>query len=713
MSARTRATISLVLAITGAVLALVGGTLLYARQEIFEADGFADNSVKAIGNEQVRKALAEPITAQAIDRGPDVLINARPLLASAVEGALDSQPFRAAFRHGARKLHRAVFDKDREQIALTIGDANVLVADAVSSLSPKTGEKIPRDLGDRLVRVTDSGPLLAAVRASDRVRFLGIVLPILSVLCLAGAVAISTDRRRAVLNASIAMAAAAVIGFIALLIGRGMVLSQFEDDTVHDAVEATWNAFLGRLGSWMLFGGILSIVVAAAAAMARERDPIAPAKRVWGAISTPATRLGRGSRAVAIGAIGLLLVLEPGAALRIAAVFLGAYALFFAACELLGLIAPPEGESRGSLPSTRVAVAVAASMVLLVVGVVVLTSGGEDGRAVARPPGPVTACNGYAELCDLPLNEVAFPAAHNAMSSAEQRGWYQPNQRYAIERQLNDGVRALLIDSYYGIREPDGRVFTDFKLGERTKVVETVREQLGEDAAAAFQRLAGGATQGKGSKEELFFCHIVCELGAINMVKTLERVREFLDEHPDEFVALFIEDRVSPADTAAAFERSGLLRYAYVHKPGDPFPTLRELIESDRRLFVMAEEDSGAGTIPWYHQGFDLAMETPYTFHTSAELAAAASCVPNRGGTGKPLFQLNNWVEKLPRSPRLADRVNSYDFMLRRARLCEKRRGALPNLVAVDYYNRGDLFGVVRALNGIPASEEPTYRTNG
>jgi len=38
--------------------------------------------------------------------------------------------------------------------------------------------------------------------------------------------------------------------------------------------------------------------------------------------------------------------------------------------------------------------------------------------------------------------------------------------------------------------------------------------------------------------------------------------------------------------------------------------------------------------------------------------------------------------------------------LLPRARECQAERAHLPNFVAVDFYDRGDLFGVVRTLNG-------------
>jgi hypothetical protein len=107
---------------------------------------------------------------------------------------------------------------------------------------------------------------------------------------------------------------------------------------------------------------------------------------------------------------------------------------------------------------------------------------------------------------------------------------------------------------------------------------------------------------------------VVCELGSIEMVRTLGWFRDFLETHPDEFLILFIEDKVSPTDTAAAFEKSGILHYAYVHKPGKPFPTVRELIESDKRLFVMAEEEAERERSPGTTRGSRWRWRPPSPF---------------------------------------------------------------------------------------------------
>jgi hypothetical protein len=45
--------------------------------------------------------------------------------------------------------------------------------------------------------------------------------------------------------------------------------------------------------------------------------------------------------------------------------------------------------------------------------------------------------------------------------------------------------------------------------------------------------------------------------------------------------------------------------------------------------------------------------------------------------------------------------VNAREPLLRRARECARIRGHLPNLLAVDFYRRGDLFAVADELNGV------------
>ena len=286
-----------------------------------------------------------------------------------------------------------------------------------------------------------------------------------------------------------------------------------------------------------------------------------------------------------------------------------------------------------------------------------------------RPAEP--ACNGSARLCDRTLDQVAFAATHNSMSAADQPGWRFTQQEKGIPAQLDAGIRGLLIDMYYGIRTSRG-------------VQNVPLEKVGRGGL----RLGGG--------RDVYLCHTLCGVGATRATDALRDVRDFLAVHRREVVVISIQDYVRPRDVARVCERSGLDRYVW--RGARRYLTMREMIDKDERVVVMAEHRSEG--VPWLRAQFDLLQETPYRFGNPAELAAESSCRPNRGKARARLFLLNNGVDTSPfPSARNAAEVNAFATLLRRARACERIRGLTPNLVAVDFYEQGDVFGVVRELN--------------
>ncbi len=85
-------------------------------------------------------------------------------------------------------------------------------------------------------------------------------------------------------------------------------------------------------------------------------------------------------------------------------------------------------------------------------------------------------------------------------------------------------------------------------------------------------------------------------------------------------------------------------------------------------------------------------------------LTAPDSCRPLRGRPDAPIFQFNHWVT--PASASASRVANTADILGERALRCMEERGLLPNLVAVDFYERGDLFPVVDVLNDSVAAAE-------
>lgn len=300
------------------------------------------------------------------------------------------------------------------------------------------------------------------------------------------------------------------------------------------------------------------------------------------------------------------------------------------------------------------------------------------GVVVNRNGAPTLRCNGSADLCERRLDEVTFAATHNAMSISSQ-GWIFPRQDGTLTDQLDAGIRAFLMDVYY------------FNTGEELRRL--ALESPPETQEAILGVIDELHLDRELQREGTWLCHDVCLLGSTRFVDALSEIRAFMRTHPNEVILLLLQDRVTNADAAQAFADSGLVDYVYRGDLDDEMPTLAELIALNQRVIVMAEE---SGPPPdWYHHMWDLTEETPFRVSRIEDL----SCQPNRGGTGRPLFLLNHWITKTSPSRVDAVRVNSYDFMLDRARTCAEERDKIPNIIAVDFYNLSDVVAVVDAIN--------------
>ncbi len=707
---------SIVLAALGALAALVGGFLFYASQEIFSPDDLAERSKSALDDERVRLAISQPIVDGIVDSGSGELVNARPFIESIVVSALGTPPAKAAFAEAVRSIDAKLANRAPNTLLLNLTDATVVAAKALDALAPTLGKSVPKEITDVKTAILDSEITITPLRWVHEVDLFGVILPFVALILLAGSVAVAPVRRLAVQRAGIAVALAGVVGLIILLVGRSLALAQIGDPLFRDAAKAAWDALLGDLLFWTVGLGLLALILAAAARFGAERvDPVAP--------FTTVARLARSQpdkpfvgvlRGIGIALAGFFLIMEPSAALSIVTVAFGAWLIYVAVVELLGILAPVQ-VADGQGVGRRFAPMRLAAAGALVVGVlaVVLVIGGEK-RSQARPPGAPEACNGYAELCSKRFDQVTFAATHNAMSAAADPGWFLPNQRYGIIRQLDDGIRGLLIDTHYGIGESGrgfGGVITD--LGKENKTREEVSKELGAETVARAEELVGRLAFGQEPQGDstAYLCHVLCELGATPLDRELDAIYEWMRTHPDEFLVIVIEDVVSPEETAQAFQQAGLLRWVYDPETDEVPPTLGQLIERDKRLLVMAERDNGDGKFPWYQSAFDLMQETPYTFKNVEAIGSRQSCRENRGDPDNPLLQMNNWIEKVPRDPELQGEINAFDVLLRRARLCGRIRSLEPNVLAVDYYNEGDVVEVANVLNGIAADATPSVRT--
>jgi hypothetical protein len=270
------------------------------------------------------------------------------------------------------------------------------------------------------------------------------------------------------------------------------------------------------------------------------------------------------------------------------------------------------------------------------------------------------ACNGAPALCDRTYDRVVTPTTHNAYAMT---GTFSiANQTRTLQQQLDDGVRGMMLDTDY------------YDPLEKRDLLEKLPDLTVVDQA--------------------FLCHGACLFGSARLLDSLCTLTAFLDAHPEEVLSIIFENRMADEDTEALLQASGLGEYLYTHpSPTTPWPTLASMIASGQRLVVFLEK--GGGVPPHLHNAWTNIWDTPYTFASAADF----TCKLNRGATTNELFLVNHWLD--PPSAEKDAAVNVTAVLGARVEQCTKEAGRPPTFVGVDFYERGDLFDVVRKANGL------------
>ena len=257
-----------------------------------------------------------------------------------------------------------------------------------------------------------------------------------------------------------------------------------------------------------------------------------------------------------------------------------------------------------------------------------------------------SGCNGHEELCERPLDGVTLAGTHNSMSN-EDEGWLAPNQKFGITRQLEDGVRAMMLDTVDWDGEP-------------------------------------------------YLCHGPCELGAEPLADGLAKIENFLKAQPNQVLVILFQDELSVETMVEVMDAVGLSQRVWTWDGETvPLPTLGALIDAETNLVVLGE--AGHPPPAWYHHAWDLLTDTPYDFWDADDF----TCDLYRGEASNPLFLVNHWVSRPLPDAEMAGVVNQAEILADRAQSCAEERGRPVNILAVDHYDRGDLFVVVDELNGL------------
>lgn len=674
-------------------LALVAGLLAgVVKREALDGDRFAAHLDSIRADDDVARVVGNAVVERLIQAEPE-LVALRPLLEGAASAVVGSPAFGGVFRTAVAPLHRALVSDDPDQVVLRLADVAALVVAALTELVPEVSAQVPADLDVRLSELGGQQPTRELIEVADTTALLAWLLPLVGLVLLASAGLLRPGRRSRLLAAAATIggglvAAAAVVAVLTLAVTAWAAAADRE--AARTAVwAAVWDQLDGPLWTVVVLAAALGLLVLLVADWGERNvlvDPVGAA-RDW--LGRPAvTTRERVLRGVLVLAAGVLLLVEP---LRVVALALGALGLLLLVhgVALLALALPRPAVVLGT--ARRIALG---GLAVVLLGSVVATAWPTD-RDLPPRPGDADACNGHVELCERRYDEVAYVATHNSMSAADEPGWFLAEQPTGVLGQLDDGVRAFLIDSWYGqATGREGVVATADRL--REAAFAQAEAEYGRALLDSALRVRGALRLTPQGAEETFLCHAFCELGSTELEPLLRQVRSWLDLHPGEVVTFIVQDEVSPEETAAVVEAAGLAAYVHTQRPGEPWPTLREMVDSGRRVVFFMERRGGGEEHPWLLAANEWIQDTPFSFRAERDFTCAAF----RGDPAAGLFLLNHWLSNPTRKIGDSARVNTPAVLGARAEQCQQERGLLPNFVAVDYYDQGDVFAVVDELNG-------------
>jgi hypothetical protein len=580
---------------------------------------------------------------------------------------------------------------------------------------PEAAEVIPPDLNLTLAEIGGqegiAGQIIPVIQAISTLAW---VIPLVSLVLVALGVFFAPRRRLALVRFGWMLLV--VAGFLGLVVlGLNLAALLMDDSTLTGAaISATLAVFSQPLSLRFIAMGVVGgLIVASAGALLPQVDISDHARNAVGYVTRRPQATGWAvARSLAIIALGLLIVLFPTFSAQLVAVAAGLVVLFYGVTELDVIAERSRAQDEqaraaalaatGEVPDQRRSpvrwlIPVAAAGVGLLVLVALILPGNlpqDDGIETASSVS-TTACNGYDALCDVPFDQVVIPASHNSMSIADGTWFLAENPKDMVES-LDDGIRGLLVDTWYGEPAAGGGAITSEKSLQAAEAELTAT--YGDAVVGSIRRTIDRVRQKESvGPPEPYFCHTVCEIGSEPMAPVMKRLNEWMDANPREVVVFFIQDTVTPADTDAVLREAGLVEKAYVHPDNAQWPTLREMIDSNKRLVVLMENQGGGDEFPYLHQGFDLVQDTEYTFKTAADF----DCSLKRGQPDSPLFSVNHWLASFSTLISSAEEVNAYDVLKPRIDECEIERGRVPSMIAVNWYDRGDLFRVVNELNGV------------
>jgi hypothetical protein len=249
-----------ILVVLGAFLLLLSSFGWWANRYFLDSDRFSHKATQILDQTDVQDALAFAIAQQISQQSGHNLSLAEPVIQSIVREIVGSDAFQGIFDAAVLRAHRAVVDGGARRLVLDLSESVDNVRSALRPIAPNLAKKIPK--GETVEVTILSKTQLDTVYSVTNLVKKGVVgITIVSLLFLAGGVALSTRRWR-----TLALAGWVTLGFfafsiVAVAVGRPITGSFIAEETYSDAAEAAYKVITrGLLVQGVIFC-VLGLVV--------------------------------------------------------------------------------------------------------------------------------------------------------------------------------------------------------------------------------------------------------------------------------------------------------------------------------------------------------------------------------------------------------------------------------------------------------------------
>ncbi|KAJ5824611.1 hypothetical protein N7447_006951 [Penicillium robsamsonii] len=274
-------------------------------------------------------------------------------------------------------------------------------------------------------------------------------------------------------------------------------------------------------------------------------------------------------------------------------------------------------------------------------------------------------CNGRTDYCTRSYSNITFIGAHDSPFVGPLP---QQNQNIDIKAQLDMGIRYLQAQTHHSIID----------------------------------------------KNIIELCHTSCLLEDAGPLKSfLTTIKDWLDANPNEVVTLLLTngDSVSITEFGDTFSSSGISNYAYIPSsnplPIADWPTLGNMISSGKRLVVFLDYGADTKQVNYIQDEFAYYFETAYdvtdaTFSNCSIDRPSGAAATDRMGIVNHFLDVDVLGIKIPARHQAGttNAATGRGSIGAQAALCAGLHGRAPNVVLVDFVDKGDVITAQKNLNG-------------